>query len=170
MFSEMPALITDILISMDDKFLYISCWIHGDVRQYDISDPFRPKLVGQVQSWINIKMSCMQFVLLPHHKERPAARYVKGQRIEGGPQMLQLSLDGKRLYVTTSLFRTWDEQFYPRMKKSGSRMVKIDVNTNDGGLKLDEDFLVDFGAVPGGPFYAHEMRYPDGDCTSDIWA
>lgn len=50
-------------------------------------------------------------------KERPAARYVKGQRIEGGPQMLQLSLDGKRLYVTTSLFSKWDEQFYPKMKK-----------------------------------------------------
>uniref|UniRef100_F1L0D8 Selenium-binding protein 1 n=1 Tax=Ascaris suum TaxID=6253 RepID=F1L0D8_ASCSU len=170
MFSEMPALITDILISMDDKFLYISCWIHGDVRQYDISDPFKPKLVGQVfvggsindETTVNVKND-------PELEERPAARYVKGQRIEGGPQMLQLSLDGKRLYVTTSLFSKWDEQFYPKMKKTGSRMVKIDVNTNDGGLKLDEDFLVDFGAIPGGPFYAHEMRYPDGDCTSDIW-
>ncbi len=30
---------------------------------------------------------------------------------------LQLSLDGKRLYVTTSLFSTWDKQFYPEMVK-----------------------------------------------------
>jgi len=44
----MPALITDILVSMDDRFLYISCWLHGDIRQYDITDPANPKLVGQV--------------------------------------------------------------------------------------------------------------------------
>lgn len=33
--------------------------------------------------------------------------------IQGGAQMIQLSLDGKRLYVTTSLFSVWDKQFYP---------------------------------------------------------
>lgn len=42
-------LITDILISLDDRFLYFSNWLHGDVRQYDISDPKNPKLVGQVR-------------------------------------------------------------------------------------------------------------------------
>uniref|UniRef100_A0A8R1IMU1 Methanethiol oxidase n=2 Tax=Caenorhabditis japonica TaxID=281687 RepID=A0A8R1IMU1_CAEJA len=45
---EMPALITDILISMDDRFLYVSCWLHGDIRQYDISDPAHPKLHSRV--------------------------------------------------------------------------------------------------------------------------
>jgi len=45
----MPGLITDILISLDDQFLYLSNWIHGDVRQYDISDRANPKLVGQVR-------------------------------------------------------------------------------------------------------------------------
>ena len=30
--------------------------------------------------------------------------------------MIQLSLDGKRLYVTTSLFSTWDNQFYPEIR------------------------------------------------------
>lgn len=46
--SDMPGVITDILISMDDKYLYFSNWVHGDIRQYDISDPSDPKLVGQV--------------------------------------------------------------------------------------------------------------------------
>lgn len=32
--------------------------------------------------------------------------------------MLQLSLDGRRLYVTTSLYSGWDRQFYPDMIKS----------------------------------------------------
>ena len=36
---DMPAVLTDILMSMDDKYLYLSCWLHGDLRQYDVSDP-----------------------------------------------------------------------------------------------------------------------------------
>ena len=41
-------LITDLLISLDDKYLYFSNWVQGDVRQYDITDRKKPKLVGQV--------------------------------------------------------------------------------------------------------------------------
>jgi selenium-binding protein 1 len=36
-------------------------------------------------------------------------------------------------------------------------------------MRLDTDFLVDFGDEPSGPVLAHEVRYPGGDCTSDIW-
>ena len=42
------ALITDCLISLDDRFVYFANWLHGDVRQYDITDTAHPKLVGQV--------------------------------------------------------------------------------------------------------------------------
>ena len=35
---EMPGVMTDIIISMDDKYLYFSNWLHGDIRQYDITD------------------------------------------------------------------------------------------------------------------------------------
>lgn len=84
--------------------------------------------------------------------------HIKGKRLHGAPQMLQLSLDGKRLYVSSSLFSPWDKQFYPETIKSGSFMVKIDVDTENGGMKLDENFLVDFGCMPDGPMLAHEMR------------
>ena len=49
--------------------------------------------------------------------------------IEGAPQMLQLSLDGKRLYVTTSLFSPWDKQFYPDMCKvtNGKKYCAINI-------------------------------------------
>lgn len=40
--------ITDILISLDDKYLYFSNWLHGDVRQYDITNTSKPRLVGQI--------------------------------------------------------------------------------------------------------------------------
>ena len=83
--------------------------------------------------------------------------------------MLQLSLDGKRLYVTSSLFSTWDNQFYPDLSKTGSYLLQIDCDTENGGLKINENFYINFGKEPAGPARAHEMRYPGGDCTSDIW-
>ena len=82
-----PGLITDLLVSMDDRYLYFSNWLHGDLRQYDISDPAHPKLTGQV--WLG-------GVLGKSGKFR-------GRDFVGGPQMVQLSLDGRRLYVTNSL-------------------------------------------------------------------
>ena len=62
-------LITDILLSLDDKFLYLSNWLHGDIRQYDISDPKRPRLVGQVNdrsilSQMQIKRRAITFKTL----------------------------------------------------------------------------------------------------------
>lgn len=83
--------------------------------------------------------------------------------------MLQLSLDGKRLYVSSSLFSPWDKQFYPDMVAKGGTIVQLDVDIENGGMKLNENFLVDFGKEPNGPTLPHEMRYPGGDCTSDIW-
>ncbi|PSM47849.1 selenium-binding protein [Chroococcidiopsis sp. CCALA 051] len=148
-----PSLITDILLSMDDRYLYFSNWLHGDIRQYDISNPSQPKLTGQV--WCG--------GLLGKGGE------VQGHKLQGGPQMLQLSLDGKRLYVTNSLFSTWDNQFYPDLAKQGSYMLQIDCDTEKGGLKINENFYIDFGREPNGAARAHEMRYPGGDCTSDIW-
>lgn len=47
---DMPGLITDFLISLDDRFLYLVNWLHGDVRQYNIEDPENPVLAGQV--WV----------------------------------------------------------------------------------------------------------------------
>jgi 56kDa selenium binding protein (SBP56) len=74
--------------------------------------------------------------------------------------MLQLSLDGTRLYVTNSLYSPWDKQFYPGLIEKGSQLLRINVDNVNGGLSLDTDFLIDFGKEPGGPVLAHEVRYP----------
>ena len=149
----MPSLITDILVSMDDRYLYLSNWLHGDLRQYDVSDPSKPRLTGQV--WIGGLLG--------------KAPEVNGREVNGAPQMIQLSLDGHRLYVTTSLFSTWDNQFYPGMKGGGASMFQIDCDVEQGGMTINPNFHVDFGKEPKGPSRAHEMRYPGGDVTSDIW-
>uniref|UniRef100_A0A8B9WB88 Methanethiol oxidase n=1 Tax=Bos mutus grunniens TaxID=30521 RepID=A0A8B9WB88_BOSMU len=167
---EMPSLITDILLSLDDRFLYFSNWLHGDLRQYDISDPKRPRLVGQIFLGGSIvKGGPVQVLEDQELKCQPEPLVVKGKRVAGGPQMIQLSLDGTRLYVTTSLYSAWDKQFYPDLIREGSVMLQIDVDTVRGGLKLNPNFLVDFGKEPLGPALAHELRYPGGDCSSDIW-
>ena len=148
-----PGLITDLVLSMNDRFLYFSNWLHGDIRQYDVSDPSRPRLTGQV--WCG--------GVIGHEPD------VKGRKIAGGPQMLQLSLDGRRLYVSSSILSSWDNQFYPDIAKYGSYVMQIDCDTRNGGMRINPEFFVDFGKEPKGPARAHEMRFPGGDCTSDIW-
>ncbi|TQM11060.1 selenium-binding family protein [Pseudonocardia kunmingensis] len=148
-----PGLMTDILVSMDDRYLYFVNWLHGSVNQYDITDPSKPRQAGQV--WIGGLLG--------------KADEVNGRPVAGAAQMIQLSLDGKRLYTTTSLFSSWDNQFYPEMAAQGSCMYKINCDVENGGMEIDEGFLVDFGKEPAGPARAHEMRYPGGDCSSDIW-
>ncbi len=149
----LPGMITVILVSMDDRFLYFCNWLHGDIRQYDITDPHQPMLTGQV--WLGGLLG--------------RAPVVNGIEIAGGPQMIQLSLDGKRLYVTTSLFSTWDNQFYPEIRHAGGVLAMVDCDTEVGGMSINPDFMVNFGNEPDGPSRCHETRYPGGDCTSDIW-
>jgi selenium-binding protein 1 len=48
MLPEMPGLITDFVLSLDDRYLYLVNWLHGDIRQYNIEDPAKPVLAGQV--------------------------------------------------------------------------------------------------------------------------
>lgn len=102
-------------------------------------------------------------------KEQPERCVIKGKAVRGAAQMLQLSLDGKRLYATTSLYSAWDKQFYPELYEKGAMMLRVDVDNKNGGLCIDREFLVDFGEEPEGPVLAHEMRFPGGDSTSDIW-
>src|SRR5262249_6624311 len=47
-FGAVPPLVTDIDLSLDDRYLYVSCWGTGEFQQYDVSDPFHPQLAGSV--------------------------------------------------------------------------------------------------------------------------
>ena len=69
--------------------------------------------------WFVLEKSVIN-IDVPHfisYQSQPEPLVLNGVRVEGGPQMLQLSLDGKRLYVTTSLFSVWDKQFFPDLVK-----------------------------------------------------
>ena len=150
----LPPLITDILLSMDDRFMYFSNWLHGDLRQYDISRP------GQAEA--------DRPSLDRRHARQGAARSTAA-RSRAGRRCSSSRSTASGSTARPACSRRWDNQFYPQMDELGSCMLQIDCDTDKGGLKINPDFFVDFGKEPGGPARAHEMRYPGGDCTSDIW-
>jgi methanethiol oxidase len=145
-FSAVPPLLTDIDLSLDDRYLYASCWGTGELRQYDVSDPFQPKFVGSVRIGGITKRS-------PHPND-------SARPLQGGPQMVEISRDGRRVYFTNSLYRTWDDQFYPDGIKSW--MVKADIAEN-GSMTLDPKFFVEFPHE----HRAHQVRLEGGDASSD---
>ncbi len=143
-FSAVPPLVTDIDLSLDDKYLYVACWGTGEMHQYDVSDPMNPTLAGKVEIGGIVKKT----------------KHPNGQDFGYGPQMVEISRDGKRVYWTNSLYSTWDDQFYPGER--GAAMVKADVGEN-GGLTLDPKFWVEF---PEG-YRSHQIRLEGGDCSTD---
>jgi methanethiol oxidase len=146
-FGAVPPLVTDINLSLDDRFLYVSCWGTGELRQYDVSDPFNPVLSGSVKLGGIVRRQA--------HPKNP------GRALNGAPQMVEVSRDGKRAYVTNSLYRTWDEQFYP--DGINGWMAKIDVEPN-GGMKLDSNLFMEVDDLR-----PHQVRLQGGDASSDSY-
>ncbi|XP_069734624.1 methanethiol oxidase-like [Phaenicophaeus curvirostris] len=168
---KMPAFVADIIISLDDKYLYLCNWLHGDIRQYELSRNCKPRMVGQVFVGGSIFRGGPVTVCRDEElKCQPEPLVVKCKRLRGGPSRMQLSLDGKRLYVTDSFYSTWDRQFYPDMVREGSAMLLIDVDTENGGLTVNKNFLVDFGKEPNGACLAHAIHFPSGDATTENYA
>jgi selenium-binding protein 1 len=146
-FGAVPPLVTDIDLSLDDRFLYVSCFGTGELRQFDVSDPWHPELVGSVRIGGIVAQA-----------SHPAA----GGPLNGGPQMVEVSRDGRRVYLTNSLYRAWDEQFYPAGIQPW--MARFDVGEN-GGLSPDERFF------PTGfrGRRVHQVRLEGGDASSDSY-
>ncbi len=144
-FKAVPPLVTDINLSLDDRFLYVSCWGTGELRQYDVSNPTEPRLTGSVRIGGIVKRT-------PHPRDTRTP-------VNGGPQMVEVSRDGKRVYLTNSLYTSWDEQFYP--DGINGWMVKLDV-VPMGGMALDKQFWLE-----GHGLRPHQVRLEGGDASSD---
>jgi selenium-binding protein 1 len=114
------------------------------MRQYDVTDPKKPKLAGSVR-----------IGGIVHRAPHP-----NGKAYAGGPQMVEISRDGKRVYWTNSLYSTWDDQFYP----NGIPGAEVMANASpSGGLELAKAYWVSF---PDG-YRAHQIRLDGGDCSTD---
>ncbi len=144
-FQAVPPLVSDIDLSVDDRFLYVSCWGTGELRQYDVSDPFHPRPTGTVQLGGIVRK----------------AAHPRSGALNGGPQMVEVSRDGRRVYVTNSLYARWDEQFYPEGVRGW--MAKINAEPA-GGIAADPKFFLEFsGERP------HQVRLQGGDASSDSY-
>jgi selenium-binding protein 1 len=143
-FGAVPPLVSDINLSLDDRQLYVSCWGTGEFRQYDVSDPWQPKLTGSVRLGGIVGR----------------AGHPKVGALNGGPQMVEISRDGRRVYVSNSLYASWDAQFYP----DGIRGWVAKLDATPAGMTVDADFLVQFeGERP------HQVRLEGGDASSDSY-
>ena len=147
-FKAVPPLVTDIALSMDDRFLYVACWGTGELHQYDVSDPFAPKLTGKVR--------------IGGIVARASHPMAANAPLNGGPQMVEISRDGRRVYFTNSLYGAIDAQFYP--EGMDGWMVKLDAQP-DGGMAFDPAFFI---AWPQS-HRPHQVRLEGGDCSSDSY-
>src|SRR3954469_24333448 len=75
-FGAVPPLVTDIDLSVDDRFLYVSCWGTGELKQYDVTDPFHPREGGWVRGGG-----------IADEKPPPAK---PNDPLRGGPQMVEV--------------------------------------------------------------------------------
>ena len=146
-FKAVPPLVTDINLSLDDRLLYVACWGTGEMRAYDVSDPYHPRLTGSAHLGGIVRRAA--------HPRKP------GEPLNGGPQMVEISRDGRRVYFTNSLYYAWDEQFYPDGVRSW--MVKVDADPA-GRLTVDRNFFVEFDG-----YRSHQIRLEGGDCSSDSY-
>ncbi len=147
-FGAVPPLVTDIALSLDDRYLYVACWGTGDMRRYDVSDPEQPELVGSVR--------------IGGIAARATHPRADGRPLNGGPQMVEVSRDGHRVYFTNSLYGAIDDQFYPDGLEGW--MVKLDAAPG-GGLEFDRDFYLAWPRT----HRPHQIRLEGGDASSDSY-
>jgi selenium-binding protein 1 len=148
-FGAVPPLVTDLDLSVDDQWLYVSCWGTGELKRFDVSDPFSPREAGSVR-----------IGGVAGKAAHPAA---PGEELFGGPQMVEVSRDGRRVYVSNSLYGAWDDQFHPH--GVGSWLAKLDVT--EDGMAFDERFFVAGEAWRG--LRPHQVRLQGGDASSDSY-
>jgi selenium-binding protein 1 len=81
--------------------------------------------------------------------------------------MVEVSRDGRRVYVTNSLYGVWDDIFYP--DGVGAWMAKLDTNPDieAGGLAADPRFFPNGGDFRG--LRVHQTRLQGGDASSDSY-
>jgi methanethiol oxidase len=149
-FAAVPPLVSDLDLSVDDRWLYVSCWGTGELKQYDVADPFNPRETGSVRLGGIVRRE-------PHSA-------APDLRLGGGPQMVEISRDGRRVYVTNSLYAAWDELFYP--DGVGAWLAKLDADPA-GGLTPDVRFFPNGDDFRG--LRVHQTRLQGGDASSDSY-
>ena len=152
-FGAVPPLVTDIDLSVDDRFLYVSCWGTGELRQYDVSDPLQP---GADR-------------LGAPRRDRRAARRTRPRRTSRWPAARRWWRSAGTAGGSTSrnsLYGAWDDQFYP--DGVGAWLAKLDVDVEAGGHHARIERFFPHGDEFRG-LRVHQTRLQGGDASSDSY-
>ena len=145
-FGAVPPLVTDINLSLDDRLLYVSCWGTGELRQYDVSDPFEPRVH---------RLRAPRRHRAAHRAPADAGRPLNGGAADGGGQPRRPARLRHELALL-AVGRAVLSRRHPRLDGEGRRGA-------NGGMAFDRDFFVEFedGIRP------HQVRLQGGDASSD---
>jgi methanethiol oxidase len=75
--------------------------------------------------------------------------------------MVEVSRDGRRVYLTNSLYATWDDEGV------GAWVARIDANTEAGEMTVDPRFFPHGDDFRG--LRVHQTRLQGGDASSDSY-
>ena len=127
-----------------------SCWGTGELKQYDVADPFHPRETGSVSSADRAAPAAPG-------RARPAARR---RAADGGAQPRRQARLRHQLAV-----RVWDLIFYP--DGVGAWMAKLDADLDRGGIAPDARFFPNGDDFRG--LRVHQTRLQGGDASSDSY-
>jgi selenium-binding protein 1 len=115
------------------------------VLQYDVSDPFKPKKTGSVRIGGIANRAA--------HPKKP------DQPLAGGPQMVEVSRDGKRIYFHQLALCRMGRAILSRRRRQLDGQADADPN---GGITFDENFFLE-----SNDYRVHQVRLEGGDSSSD---
>jgi selenium-binding protein 1 len=150
-FGAVPPLVSDIELSVDDRWLYVSCYGTGELKQFDVGDIFHPREAGAVKLGGIVRRQ-------PH----PAAPNL---RLGGGPQMG--GGQPRRPAGLCDQLAVWDLGSDLLPGRGRAWMAKLDANTDAGGITLDARFFPNGDDFRG--LRVHQTRLHGGDASSDSY-
>ena len=146
-FGAVPPLVTDIELSVDDQFLYVSCWGTGELKQFDVADPFHPVETGSVRIGGIVGQA--------PHPVIGRSRSTGDRRWSRSAAMAAASTSPTRSTCPGT------PSSIPRASRAGwSSSMPIPT----GGMSLDPNFFLDFGDQR-----PHQVRLQGGDASTDSY-
>lgn len=163
--SWVSPLLTDAVISNDDRFLYVAAYGYGQVLVFRLPDPAETGGTNQApQHCATYQVTGGQSVFTGDFTFATSP----GTPLRGAPANLALDPNGKFLYVSSS--HPFDDCVYPQALSAGGFTIRFSVQAdicNSQSLNIDPSFLLLGNSLPGGrngfPARLTKMAFPAGD-------
>ena len=151
-FGAVPPLITDIDLSVDDRWLYVSCWGTGELKQYDVSDPFTPRETGSVRLGGIVGPPAASRCARPAARRRARRWWRSAATASASTSPTRCTRHGTRSSTPTAWAPGW---------RSSTRTLAA------AGLSADERFFPHGDEFRG--LRVHQTRLQGGDASSDSY-